>query len=192
MVPAFWGTRALGIKRGQGPWPGGSSARGAHGPHGPLAPEDAPCGLVLRLGAVQPARPPAPGLGAWGLRTCSQRYGDMETECPPDARRPHPQPTRKRRGCRRAVTPQQTASPSPQLEKQAGWGRSLGGSLSHMGLEHCGNSELGAKAHSHHPWGQEGSVLTLPINSALGFGQPPPLPPAPPPALLARDSHVPP
>lgn len=129
MVPAFWGTRALGIKRGQGPWPGGSSARGAHGPHGPLAPEDAPCGLVLRLGAgaVQPARPPTPGLGAWGLRTCSQQYGDMETECPPDARRPHPQPTRKGRGCPPAVTPQQTASPSPQLEKQAGWGRSLGG-----------------------------------------------------------------
>lgn len=75
----------------------------------------------------QRAPPPAPGMGAWGLRTCSQRYGDMETECPPDARRPHPQPTRKGRGCRRAVTPQQTASPSPQLEKQAGWGRSLGG-----------------------------------------------------------------
>lgn len=71
-------------------------------------------------------------------------------------------------------------------------GAVIGGSLSHVGLEHCGNSELGAKAHPHHPWGQEGSVLTLPINSALGFGQPPPLPPAPPPALLARDSHVPP
>lgn len=91
----LWGSRG-----GRALGPGGSSARGAHGPHGPLAPEDAPCGLVLRLGAVQPARPPAPGLGAWGLRTCSQRYGDMETECPPDARRPHPQPTRKGRGCR--------------------------------------------------------------------------------------------
>lgn len=94
---------------------------------GPWPQRTRPAAWCCASGPCSQRAPPAPGLGAWGLRTCSQRYGDMETECPPDARRPHPQPTRKGRGCRRAVTPQQTASPSPQLEKQAGWGRSLGG-----------------------------------------------------------------